>query len=81
LKDKGVGDELQIAIQPLPDQPTILRSLLAEHLGRLREDPGAKSKPDGPRQTVVFNVQTGLAQLEDQIRQALEGLFESVPKA
>jgi hypothetical protein len=80
LKDKGVGDELQIVLEPRPDQPEILRSLLAENLGRLGQFQGAKPKVEGQTKTVVFSVQTGLAQVERQIEEALAALFESAPK-
>jgi hypothetical protein len=81
LKDKGVGDELQIALESRPDQPGILRSLLSTHLSGLRQCPGAKTNKVGPIETVVFNVQTDLPQVEDQIRQVLTALFESLQAA
>jgi hypothetical protein len=79
LKDKGVGDELQIALEPQPEQPEILRSLLSSHVSGLRQCQGAKTKVDSRRETVVFNVQTGLPQIEGQILHALTALFESAP--
>jgi hypothetical protein len=76
LKDKGIGDELRLALEARPDQPEGLRTLLPTNLGQLRQLPGAKATKEGPIETVVLNVQTGLPHVEGQIRQALTALFQ-----
>lgn len=80
LKDKGVGDELELALTPRPEQPDRLRTLLAEHLILVQSCSGAKPRKEGPMETLVFNVQTGLPHAEAEIFEALTALFESASK-
>ncbi|HEX5415142.1 MAG TPA: PD-(D/E)XK nuclease family protein, partial [Chloroflexota bacterium] len=81
LKDKGIGDELEIALEASPGQPGRLASMISEHLGRLHQCPGANPKTEGAKKVVSFYVQSGLPQVEDEITQALTALFESAIEA